>query len=144
MNVNKIFNLFGNDEVPEDNNEIDNIIDWRDTPTYKIGMFKKIIINNKMIKNVFIKNLKENGIIDLDEEDMEKAGEFLAYNRSWDYIKDCDINNDVWKDALLLSNKEEIISILINSILFFENSEEYEKCALLKSILDFLNLNLAS
>jgi hypothetical protein len=128
-NINDIFGLFG-DNQPQPQ-EIH--IDFMETPEARIGMFVKLIQNNivfnQKLKQFFKKVDKE-----FDEETTQKSSEFTVFNRSWYYIKDIDIDDekhlyaDIEQDTLYLLNALKL------SILFFENLEEYEKCAHLHKI----------
>ncbi len=46
MNINHIFNLFGGDDkkYTDEPPSTINMDDFKKTPTYKVGMFKKIIL----------------------------------------------------------------------------------------------------
>jgi hypothetical protein len=135
MDINKIFNLF---EEKTENSLNDNsgmVIDFKDTPIYWIGMFKKIIQNNKIfsksLKNQFSKMDYE---VDLD--DIEEVGLKLGFNRGWDYISKIDTTNKVHMDSISLNIDKVLIYALESSIQYFQELEEYEKCAHLKKILD--------
>ena len=73
---------------------------------------------------------------ELDIEDVKEAGEFVVYNRAWSYIKDIDVDNKDHIDAIEKYCDEYLDIALKLGISFFEQLEEYEKCALLKHILD--------
>ena len=148
MDINRIFNLFnpqdGDDfrSTLKDKFESDSKFDeFRTTPPYKIGMFEKMILNHNNIStsvtNLFKKSNEEFNLVEIEE-----AGEYIAYFRAWDYIKECDLNNDCWKESLLLRDGEYFTTSLKLSINYFEGYEEYEKCAFLKNIQLFLESNL--
>jgi hypothetical protein len=65
---------------------------------------------------------------------LERAGEELMFRKAWDYIKPIDLNKIFHVECLKLKADEQFIENLQISILFFEELEEYEKCALLKNI----------
>ena len=127
----KIFSLF------DSPNTIDVYEDFMDSPYTKIGMFNKIIINNK----IFLQKLK----FSLDkakkvysEEGINEYTAFVTFNRAFFYINQVDIDNNTHIDALMCYNPELLICNLDQSILYFEKNEEYEKCAHLFKIKDFL------
>ena len=98
-------------------------------------MFKKIILNhNNFNKKViqFFKKADE----ELDLDDVKEAGEFVVYNRAWNYIQNVDINANLHIKSIEKYADEYLDVALKLSIHFFEQQEEYERCALLKSILD--------
>jgi hypothetical protein len=149
MDINRIFNLFNsgggdfrsplNDGFDEDR-EFD---EFKTTPQYKIGMFEKMILNHNNISttvtNLFKKSDEEFNLLEVEE-----AGEYIAYFRAWDYIVECDLKDDCWKDSLLLRDIEYLNTAVRLAIHYFEGYEEYEKCSLLKSIQLFLEDNLDS
>ena len=147
MDINKIFNLFNRDDdfIPSTKEEIEKKLEFekfKDTPPYKIGMFEKMILNHHNVRNHVTKLFKQsNGEFNIEE--IEEAGEFMAYNRAWSYIIDCNIDNECWMESLLLRRSDYLITALKLAIHYFESYEEYEKCALLKTIETFLENSLA-
>ena len=73
---------------------------------------------------------------DSDIETLERAGEYLMFNRAWDYIKDLNVHNSFHMDCLKTKADPTLHNSLEIALKFFENLEEYEKCILLKEILD--------
>jgi len=133
MNVENIFSLFSKDENLDGVNEKVHV-DFTQTPIYWIGMYKKLVLNHINFNKKVIKFFK-NANQELDMEDMKEAGEFVIYNRAWSYINKIDIDHP---DTLLAIDKysdEYLDTSLKLGISFFEQHEEYEKCALLVKIL---------
>tara|TARA_R110002051_G_scaffold65139_8_gene118394 strand:- start:143 stop:565 length:423 start_codon:yes stop_codon:yes gene_type:complete len=138
VNLDHIFHLFSSND---DLQGIDNgkaFIDFKNTSTYWVGMYKKLILNhmnfNKKIIKFFQKSNKE-----LDLGDVEEAGEYVTYNRAWSYIKKIDISK---KEHLISINNyadEYLDTSLKLGINFFIETEEYEKCAHLQKILNYLS-----
>ena len=127
----KIFSLF------DSPNTIDVYEDFMDSPYTKIGMFNKIIINNK----IFLQKLKfslDKVKKEYSEENINAYTAFVTFNRAFFYINQVDIDNNTHIDALMCYNPELLIYNLDQSILYFEKNEEYEKCAHLFKIKDFL------
>jgi hypothetical protein len=78
----------------------------------------------------------------LDVKGIDQAGEYMMYTRAWFWIEQVKIRSKVWKDALKQYSNEEFLISLRLSISYFESTEEYEKCAHLKKIQDFVQKNL--
>jgi len=104
MNIDKIFNLFNNEEpesLKEKAQQVDILLDYKNHPLFWVGMFKKLIQNhqtfNDQLLNFFDK-LDEG----LSAVDIDKAGEFLVFNRSYEYIQKVDPDNLVAQEALYL------------------------------------------
>ena len=90
MDINSIFNLFGGDDkkYTDEPPSTINMADFEKTPTYKVGMFKKIILNQHVFQKKLI-NMFKTPQDDYGMEEMEEVGEYIAHHRAWSYIKDC-------------------------------------------------------
>ena len=134
INLDNIFSLFSsNEELDGVNSEVQ--IDFSQTPIYWIGMYKKLVLNHINFNKKVLKFFKESNQ-ELDVEDMKDAGEFVVYNRAWHYIQNVDIDVEEHVIAIKKYTDEYLDTALKLGISFFEQHEEYEKCALLKQILD--------
>lgn len=134
INVDNIFSLFSsNEELDGINSEVQ--IDFTQTPIYWIGMYKKLVLNHINFNKKVLKFFKESNQ-ELDVDDMRDAGEFVVYHRAWHYIQN--VNIDVEEHIIAIEKyvDEYLDTALKLGISFFEQHEEYEKCALLKKILD--------
>ena len=152
MDINKIFGLFGKNDpdrnYPEPSEEdVEGMLgfeEFRVTPTYQIKMFQKIIINHLNFQKKLVEMFK-NSDPELGEfNDLEEAGEHMAFYRGWGYIENVNIEDEIWQDCLKIQDTELLEEALNTSVKFFESIEEYEKCALLTKIQNFLKNNLAS
>jgi hypothetical protein len=144
MDVNKIFNLFNGDEpesLREKAQQIDIPLDYKNHPLFWVGMFKKLIQNHHIFNDQLLKFFEK-----LDEEldivDIDRAGEFVVFNRAWGYIQKVDPNNLVTQEALYRFADIHLKLALELSISYFQEMEDYEKCSHLKKNLDFVNLLL--
>ena len=127
MDINKIFGSF----TSEDDNIV--AIDFSEHPTYLLGMFKKLILNHK---NFFIKNLtfllkSDQGI---DQDDVKSLGDMIVYNRAFSYIEKIDLSNAAHIQAVENNYTPQLMISLDSAISYFENIEEYEKCAYILKI----------
>jgi hypothetical protein len=134
INIDNIFELFSTNEDLDGNNTVVHI-DFTKTPIYWIGMYKKLVLNHINFNKKVLKFFKESNQ-ELDIEDMKDAGEFVVYHRAWHYIQNVDIDNKEHVIAIEKYTDEYLDTALKLGISFFEQHEEYEKCALLKKILD--------
>jgi hypothetical protein len=131
INIDNLFNLF----PPQDNEDKQIVyIDFADKPVYKLGMYKKIILNHINFKKKVISFFKQTNA-ELSIEEMEAAGAYVAYNRAWFYIKDIDITNDDHLEAISTYCDEALETSLELGIQFYQMDEEYEKCAHLLKVL---------
>ena len=148
MDFDKIFGLFSDNKDDEDSytqkelEDLQKMDDFQESPMFKVGMFKKLIFNHLTYKDKIIelfKNVKP----DLNLYELEEAGESITFERGWEFISQCKLDEEEWQQSLILYNDEETKTALRLSINFFQGFEEYEKCAYLKKILDFLEKSLA-
>jgi hypothetical protein len=103
-------------------------IDFMETPDAKIGMFVKLIQNN-IVFNEKLKQFFKNAQQEFDEEVTKQSSEFTVFNRAWYYIKDIDIDNKEHLYAVIKQDTKYLLDSLERAIKYFENREEYEKCA---------------
>ena len=145
MDLNHIFRLFGDpgNKYNENPPNTINIEDFEKTPSYKVGMFKKIILNQHVFQKKLINMFKTKND-DFGMDGMDDVGEYIAHHRGWSYIQDCKIEEEIWKDNLLVQHDDHLETAIKLSISFFEEREEYEKCAFLMKIQKFLEDNLES
>ena len=132
MGLDNIFELFSPNNIDGKDEEL---VDFTKSPTYWVGMYKKLVLNHINFNKKVLKFFKEANK-ELDIEDVKEAGEFVVYNRAWHYIQNVDIN--IEEHVLAIENyaDEYLDTSLKLGIHFFEEQEEYEKCAHLKHILD--------
>ena len=146
MDINRIFNLFNYDDfIPHTKKELEEMKkfeEFKETPPYKIGMFEKMILNHNNVREQVVSLFKKSNE-EFNVREIEEAGEFMAYNRAWNWISECNLDDDCWKESLILRNSDYLITALKLSVHYFEGYEEYEKCAFLKNIETFLEESLA-
>ena len=135
MDLSKIFKLFNESEEVENNLSEDTYIDFKSTPLYWIGMYKKLVLNNSNFNKKIVQFFKESNE-ELDVAEMSEAGEFITYQRAWDFIKNINPEDEFHRKIIKNSSDEYLETALKLGILYFEEREMYENCALLKKILD--------
>ena len=138
MDINKIFDLFGSADfdtpLEKKAKAADDLILIQETPMFWIGMLKKIVLNNQS----FYHQLKHNLPTDLVKEmaGLDDMAEMVTYSRAWFYASKIDLKRRVDIDAIITFSDDNLLYALILTIRFFEQKEEYEKCAHLKEIQD--------
>jgi hypothetical protein len=142
MALNGIFSLFGFPDDNEENKKIEAELEvYKETPHFKLGMFQKLILNGNAFSKQIIKFFSK-ADPDLDVKGIDEAGEYMMYTRAYFWVKDCNVRKKEWKIALKNNVNEDFINSIKLCIRYFESTEEYEKCAHLKKIQDFLQKNL--
>jgi len=145
MDINKIFGLFDGEEfgsMKEKSQATDILLkDYKNHPLFWVGMFKKLIYNHHLFNAQIIKFFDK---IDdsLDPVDIDKAGEFVVFTRAWDYIKKVNPEDRQHQEALYHFLDVDLKVALELSLNYFQEQEEYEKCAHLKKNLEFVKLLL--
>lgn len=133
IDYSKIFPLFDEDNQKEQS--LTSYDDLRNHPIFYLGMYKKFI-NYKPLSQDKISSYLKKQFIELNPDDVAKAGRFIAYNRAWDNINKFNVNNDYHIEQLIHYSNQELIDSLNKGIGYFESTTEYEKCAFIKKILD--------
>ena len=134
-----LFNLF-KPKVYNDKSMEDDIIEFQNTPYYKVGMYLKLLKNGNNFKSQIISFLASSDE-DLDHESIANAGDFIMHTRAWFWISQYDENDKDWLEVFEDFREYDLEFFIILSMKYFEIQEEFEKCALFKSILDILNKN---
>ncbi len=129
----KLFSLFVDGKEIKDQKTKDEIKEFMNGPFAKIGMFVKLIQNHHIFHQKLEKFLKKEQP-NYNVESTKEASEFTVYNRAWSYIKNISLDNHDDVNAIInFDNK--VFSTTLNSVVkFFEQYEEYEKCAHLHTI----------
>jgi hypothetical protein len=126
----KIFDLFSadmNEEKVLPTNE------FTEDPLTKIGMFTKLIQNHEIFHKKLSQFLsKENP--DYDIEQTKNASMFTVYNRAWFYIDQIDLTDKNHLGAVLDFKEEPFLTILGKALQYFEDMEQYERCAKLLTL----------
>ena len=142
MNVGGIFALFGfNGDDKEDKKLKKELETFKETPHFKVRMFIKMISQGIGFKNQLLKFFS-NMQPKIDTDDLGEAGDFMMYNRAWFWISECNLRKKDWKIALQDNASEDFIKYLEIVLRYFESLEEFEKCAFLKKIQDFVKKSL--
>jgi hypothetical protein len=143
MALDNIFSLFGfPDKDDEDRKKLEADLDvFKETPHFKLGMFHKLIMNGSLFSKQVIKFFAK-ADPGLDVKGIDQAGEYMMFIRAWFWIEQVQIRKKEWKEALKQYASEEFVISIKLSINYFESTEEYEKCAHLKKIQDFVEKSL--
>ena len=139
MDVDNVFGLFGFGKDKNKSKKTENDIEeFRNTPQFKVGMFYKMIWNGNNFRDQIFSffgnsNLEKDFTLGLDE-----ASDYMMYTRAYYWIQECNLQDKEWEEALIYYLDKELINCLKLSIKYYEEIEEFEKCAFLKKIQTFL------
>ena len=129
----RIFNLFVDGKEIKDQKTKDEIKEFMNGPFAKIGMFVKLIQNHHIFHQKLEKFLKKEQP-NYDVQSTKDASEFTIYNRAWSYIKNISLDNHDDVNAIINFDNKVFYKALDGAVRFFEQYEEYEKCAHLYNI----------
>ena len=138
MDLKKFFNLFDSEE-PENEPVIVNE-QLAEHPYIYMGLFKKLILNYETFSTQLF-NFMRSTEDDLDVDKLEKAGVHMVYWRAYNHIEKIDLTQDFHVDILRAYADDNFIKALDMCLHYYEDIEEYEKCAFLKQISDIVNLS---
>jgi hypothetical protein len=143
MALDNIFSLFGFPDKGDDElKKLEADLEvFKETPHFKLGMFHKLIMNGSLFSKQVIKFFAK-ADPGLDIKGIDQAGEYMMFIRAWFWIEQVKLRKKEWKEALKQYASEEFIISIKLSINYFESTEEYEKCAHLKKIQDFVEKSL--
>jgi hypothetical protein len=140
IDKNKLFSLFGSsddDDFDEKKSirEFEKLVEEElEQPMNKLGMFVKLIINHLVFHQKLKKFLDKESSGAIDLETTKEAASFAVFNRAWHYVKDLDLKNKNHCKAVMDYKSGPLKQTLGEAILYFEEMEEYEKCAFLHTI----------
>jgi hypothetical protein len=138
MDLNKLFKLFDSNESEEKPVIVNEQL--LEHPYIYMGLFKKLILNyNTFSQQLF--QFMRSADNDLDVDQMEKAGVHMVYWRAYNHIEKIDLTQDFHVDTIRAYADDNFIKALDMCLQYYEENEEYEKCAFLKKILDITNLS---
>ena len=137
VDIDSIFELFGfesNDDKEYKKSEKELAL-FKQSPIFKVGMFKKMIWNGTNFKDQIVKFLKKSdSSLEVEGGDIRNAGEYMMHTRSYFWIQECDLKGKDWKEGLKHHADDELIVCFKLIVKYFEEIEEYERCAFLKKI----------
>ena len=129
----KIFQLFVDGKEITDEKTKDEIKEFMNGPFAKIGMFVKLIQNHKVFHQKLEKFLKQEQP-NYNVTPTKEAYNFTVFNRAFSYINKISLDNHDDVNAIINFDPKVFYDSLDNAIKYFEEGEEYEKCAHLFNI----------
>ena len=106
-------------------------------PRYFVKMFYRLI-NNHLSYGKKLIDFFSQADPSLAVGDIEYAGEKMLHAKAYGFIKKIDIEDEYHQKILIEENSKNLRNAYVLSIQFYEEEEEYEKCAFLKKQLDYI------
>lgn len=129
----KLFSLFVDGKEITDDKTKSEIKDFMNGPFAKIGMFVKLIQNHHIFHQKLEKFLKKEQP-NYNVETTKEASEFTVYNRAYNYISKISLDDHDDVNAIINFDPNVFYKTLDSAIKYFQDYEEYEKCAHLFNI----------
>jgi len=130
VNKDKLFNLF--DDSPNTKSDIASqkkaLAVFNNSPYHKLGMFTKLIVNHFVFHAKLEKFLKQEEP-NYNVESTKEASEFVVFNRAFNYLNQIDPLDKKVIRVVLDFDKKILNKTLQSALQYFQNIEEYEKCA---------------
>tara|TARA_R100000734_G_C3233060_1_gene40359 strand:+ start:101 stop:562 length:462 start_codon:yes stop_codon:yes gene_type:complete len=135
IDIDNVFGLFGfgKDKGKNKKLETDYFEDFKNTPKFKVGMFYKMIWEGNSFRDQ-ISNFFLNSNLGDVPSGLDEAGDYVMYTRAYYWIQECNLQDKEWEEALNYYLDRELINCIKLSIKYFEEIEEFEKCAFLKRL----------
>jgi hypothetical protein len=139
MDPRLVFGLF---QDPEDKSEekVKEIIDFSEHPYVLMGMFTRIIFRGDVVSNQIVKFFAEINK-EMDVENLQILNKNMIFSRAYSYLSRLDLNNSFHIETLLDKASDPFLQACDLSIEHFTESEEYEKCSLIKKFKDFIEFS---
>jgi hypothetical protein len=127
---------------PEDKSEekVKEIIDFSEHPYVLMGMFTRIIFRGDVVSNQIVKFFAEINK-EMDVENLQILNKNMIFSRAYSYLSRLDLNNSFHIETLLDKASDPFLQACDLSIEHFTESEEYEKCSLIKKFKDFIEFS---
>lgn len=139
-NINKIFNLFGEEEPQEKKPTV--LVDFKNHPIYFILMFKKMISNHLMNRSSILSIIKQaDPTSNIDE--IQAVGDNICFNKSLEYLNNLNFDDINVSRYIKEQSDKDLLFTIDKAIEFFLGREEYEKCIILKKFQDQVKENLS-
>jgi hypothetical protein len=139
MDPRLVFGLF---QDPEGKSEekVKEIIDFSEHPYVLMGMFTRIIFRGDVVSNQIVKFFAEINK-EIDVENLQILNKNMIFSRAYSYLSKLDLDNSFHIETLLDKASDPFLQACDLSIEHFTESEDYEKCSLIKKFKDFIEFS---
>lgn len=130
MNKDKIFSLFDDSSEAQEKvkEQKKSLAVFNNSPYHKLGMFTKLIVNHFIFHAKLEKFLKKESPA-YNVESTREASEFVVFNRAFNYLNQINPLDKEVTFAVLDFDNKILTKTLESALTYFEELEEYEKCA---------------
>jgi hypothetical protein len=142
IDADSVFRLFDQQPSSSQGESLDDkTIELAEHPVILIGLFTRMVLKGEEISQDIMKFLQAVNRDMLDPEEQLRFNYSLAYNRALQHLAKIDLDDPYHQDILSEKAGEDFLEACNRTILFFTEGEEYEKCAFIKKIQDFVKFS---
>jgi len=139
MDPNSIFSLFDSEPENQEKKPSKEITDLSEHPYVLMGLFTRMILKGEESIQNTIEFLKAVNIDShFDFEANTEVSRSMLYTAGFKHLTKLSLENPFHQDVLLEKAKADFLTACERSIIFFQDREEYEKCAFIKKFKDFI------
>jgi len=141
MDLNKFFSHFIDNPSSTSKDElITSYSDFYNNPIFKLGMFKKLVFNHVNFNKKMLFSLLNSVSGENDKESLKikEISEIMIYNKAYSHLEEVDLKAEDNQNYIRQASDEELLTACKLAIRFFEEREEYEKCAKIKILEDLV------
>jgi hypothetical protein len=142
MDPNNIFGLFDSEPENQEKQPEKEIINLSEHPYVLMGLFTRMILRGEeAINNTmdFFKVISMNP--DYDVEANAEFSRMMLYGAGFNHLSKLSLEDPFHQEVLLDKAGKDFLTACEKSIQFYQEKEEYEKCAFIKKFYDFINFS---
>ena len=142
MDPDSIFSLFDSEPENQEKKSEKEITNLSEHPYVLMGLFTRMILRGEESIQNTIEFLKViNTSEGFDFEANTEFSRYLMYVSGFNHLSKLSLENPFHQDILLEKAGAEFLTACEKSIQFFQDREDYERCALIKKFYDFTNFS---
>jgi hypothetical protein len=142
MDPNSIFSLFDSEPENQEKKFSKEITNLSEHPYVLMGLFTRMILKGEeAIHNTmdFLKTISLDA--NYDTELNSKLSRFMLYKAGFDHLSKLSLEDPFHQEVLLEKAGVDFLTACEKSIMFFQEREEYERCAFIKKYKDFITFS---
>jgi len=142
MNPDTVFSLFDSEPENQGENPEKEIINLSEHPYVLMGLFTRMILRGEdSIQNTieFLKVVNMDSHFDFESN--ASLSRYMLYIAGFKHLSKLSLEDPFHQEVLLEKAGEDFLTACGKAIQFFQDREEYEKCALIKKFSDFINFS---
>lgn len=140
MDPNSIFSLFDSEPENQEKSSEKEITNLSEHPYVIMGLFTRMVLKGEeAVCNSldFLKFINP----DIDLQVISEVNRSMTYLNGYKHLSKLNLEDPVHQDVILEKARVDFLLACEKSIQFFQEKEEYEKCAFIKKFKDFVTFS---